>query len=1298
MNAPHPVNDTENLLEGFELSPQQARLWQWQNAHFSDTGRRAALRLRITHPLDRERLSQSLEQVIARHEILRTGYQQLAGMAQPMQVIAAVPTWRWATPNDDSQASTPTLATTPLPDGSTSVCLHMPAAHADSASLSYLATEWMRAYHGADLDEPPLQYADYAAWRNELVASDNRARQFWAPYTAAKIPSVPLPLQRHLPAGAHRIDLTEAVCPLPAALQHRWQQHASTLSISPAVTALAAWITLWHQHSEADRLTLGLDWSPRNGPLANAIGLFGEPLPLTIEGLDTLTFNVLCQRLNQQCAELGEWRDAHPSAALTAPFAVGFRHLPPYELAAFTAAGWQIEHADSPTAPFQLLLEYHATPVAAPLVLHYNQALYDVTAIDLIIDQFTTLLDNACRHPERPLRALSACSVREQDLLNTTLSTSLPLTAAQQQRYEQIASLPHLVACFSEQIQQSAAQPAVTGPTGTLTYAELDAQSTALAQRLLARGIQPQTRIALFLPRDTDAIVALLAIFKAGACYVPVDPHYPTSRIEYILNDSQAELVITRSDLAAQLPAAWQHRTVATDQPETVEPVTPLPWPTIEATHCAYIIYTSGSTGQPKGVTITHANALSSLAARIAYYPEPVRRFLLLSSFAFDSSIAGLFWSLAQGGCLHLCSESQQKDPAQLAHILRTAPITHLLALPSLYALLLDELGDAAHALNTIIVAGEACPRSLVETHYRRWPAVRLYNEYGPTEASVWSCVAACQPATGEQPVPIGRAIPHARIYLLNEGGEPVARGMKGEIYIGGPGLSPGYLHRPELTAEKFVVAAQQRLYRTGDFAYFGQEDQLVFIGRADAQVKIRGYRIELGEIETVLRRLTDANQTVALADTSQQGNTTLRAFIESAHPIDTAALREQLAQRLPEYMVPSDIQVLPTLPRTANGKFDTAALLALQPAQQRLPYAAPRNHTEKVLIALWQEMLSTDQIGIHDNFFALGGHSLLVVRLVHRIKATLYTDIPVSLVFQYPTVAQLAAQIAQPAAHASLVMLRPGERSRPPLFCLHRPAGDVHHYLPMVAALSSEQPVYGVPLPPGRSPDNASLAELATLYLADIRTVQPEGPYFVCGWSMGGLLALELAHQLEQAGERIALLAMFDTTFHAEDGSLDVAQLDQLVKQELTSDSLQRLATLSTARDDLHAATASLGKIDQLHYALIDWPAQHGLTLRAPLELIETNLRAMRNARRWVQPYAPPKVKTDLHLWWVEDTLLARGALPTQWEQFSDGDIHHHRVPGDHDDILAQPQFFTTFNATLAQALTTTEFADEPH
>jgi amino acid adenylation domain-containing protein len=564
--------------------------------------------------------------------------------------------------------------------------------------------------------------------------------------------------------------------------------------------------------------------------------------------------------------------------------------------------------------------------------------------------------------------------------------------------------------------------PAVEHQARSLSYAELERLAGALARRLRELGAGPDVLVGLCVERSCDMIVGILGILQAGAAYLPLDPGYPPQRVAFLLQDAGSGIVVTEGRLAERFAAPSIRLVLLDALPDTGTPAEPLLDTGVTPDNLAYVIYTSGSTGRPKGVQVTHRTLVASTAARLAYYREPVERFLLLSSSAFDSSVAGIFGTLCQGGTLLLPPQEAERDPQLIVAQVATRHASHLLALPSLYSLVLEEEGKPLGSLRAVIVAGEACPADLVARHVSALRETALYNEYGPTEATVWCSVHdAASPQRSER-VPIGRTIPGARLYVLDPFGSPSPVGAPGELWVGGCGVARGYLHRPELTAERFLPDPYSadpgaRQYRTGDVARWLPDGTLEFLGRRDHQVKVRGFRIELEEVEATLGQHPGVREAVVLARRDGGAEPRLAAYVVAGEPAPTGgALRTFLRQRLPEYMVPAYFLFLASLPLNPNGKLDRAALPAPGSDRPELDrdYAPPRDEVERTLAAVWQEQLGLEKVGIHDNFFELGGSSLLMIQTHRRQRAVLGVELTLADMFQSPTIADLAARIQQ--------------------------------------------------------------------------------------------------------------------------------------------------------------------------------------------------------------------------------------------------------------------------------------------
>jgi amino acid adenylation domain-containing protein len=573
-----------------------------------------------------------------------------------------------------------------------------------------------------------------------------------------------------------------------------------------------------------------------------------------------------------------------------------------------------------------------------------------------------------------------------------------------------------LVELIARQVRQQPNAIALSDKDGDLSYSHLDACATQLAHRLVAAGIGAGVPVGILFARSNAAIVAMLAVLKAGGAYVPIDPTYPADRRAYMLADSAIGHIVVSAELADSVPAQL-HSFVLDDltTPDLGDlPTLALP----DANDLAYLIYTSGSTGAPKAVEISHGALSFSTQVRMAAYQTPVRAYLLLSSFAFDSSVAGIFWTLAQGGRLVLPAPGEELEMSRLTQLIDRHRVSHGLSLPSLYQALLDQLqrSSAAGSLESWIVAGEACPPSLIAQHHKTLPNARLVNEYGPTEATVWASYEVLEP---NRNVSIGRPIAGMDLRLLNEFDTACGVGEPGEIVLAGPTLARGYRNKPEETAKAFVTLADgTRAYRTGDLACWLADGRLAFLGRKDHQVKVRGYRIELGEIERQLCAHSDVREAAVIVQEHAAGKRLL-AYILAAHGYapDSEAIKRFLGERLPSYMVPARVLTLSTFPRTPNGKLDTRQLP--DPDQfDESAHVAPRNAMETALQAIVAKVLKLSTVSVIDNFFAIGGDSILSLQVVAQAHEQ-GIALSAKQVFERQTVAAMA-EVAQPLATSS--------------------------------------------------------------------------------------------------------------------------------------------------------------------------------------------------------------------------------------------------------------------------------------
>ena len=703
-----------------------------------------------------------------------------------------------------------------------------------------------------------------------------------------------------------------------------------------------------------------------------------------------------------------------------------------------------------------------------------------------------------------------------------------------------------------------------------LSYRQLTEQARALAHHLIARGVGPEQLVCVAVEPSPWAPIAMLAVLRAGAAYVPLDPAYPAARLRDMLDQVSARgapIILTTSSSAGRLPAgtgpaaatiieldrAWP--AIATSAASPAAPDTP---PAITPDSLAYVIFTSGSTGRPKGVMIAHRGLANLVAAQIdAFAIDADSVELQFAPLSFDASVSEVFTALAAGATLCLAPRDELVPGPRLVELIRKHGVTVATLPPSSLALL--EPADFP-GLRTIVSAGEACSAALVA----RWaPGRRFVNAYGPTEVTVCATTGVCEVDPGSPGEPsgpsapngpsgssgsaapggpsarspgLGEALPGCTVHVLGADLVPVARGQPGEIFVGGAGVARGYLGRPDLTAERFVPDAAARLpgarmYRTGDLARRRDDGSLEFLGRADHQVKVRGHRIELGEVEAVLRAAPGVRDALVVAREDRPGDVRLVGYLIGDRDLDRRAARATAEARLPAFARPTDLVVLADWPRSPAGKIDRARLPAPIHAGSA---GSARSDIEFRLTEIWQDVLGVSAIGPHDDFFDLGGHSLLAIRMLSRVRDELDADLPLSLIAERRTVATLAAAVAPHGAHVALgspITLRAAGTAQP-LFLVPPVSGSALAYLPLVRHLSADRPIHAFHAPglDGRSAPPARFEDLAAHFVRELLAIRPRGPYLLGGWSIGGAAAIEMALQLAELGHDVPTVIFVDT------------------------------------------------------------------------------------------------------------------------------------------------------------------------
>ncbi|HEU5374616.1 MAG TPA: amino acid adenylation domain-containing protein, partial [Ktedonobacteraceae bacterium] len=814
--------------------------------------------------------------------------------------------------------------------------------------------------------------------------------------------------------------------------------------------------------------------------------------------------------------------------------------------------GWdtlhiQQEDSEVNIARFELTLAVREDAEGLLAELEYNTDLFKPATIRQIAKHWCTVLKEMVAHPEQTLGSLSLLDKEEQN-------RQLFQWNATERAYPQEWCVHQ---CFEQRVELAPDAIAVVAGEHQLSYRELNQRANRLAHALQARGIGPEHLVGICLERGLEMVLAILAVLKAGGAYVPMDGELPQQRLLYLAKDAQLSLLLTQEHRAEMLRATgipllclehgWQQEEFAEHNLSSQ----------VSPDNLMYVIYTSGSTGFPKGVMNTHRGLCNQFCWMLDAYALCAEDGILqVASVSFDASVWEMFCPLLSGGRLVLLSPGTQRDSVALLQTMGEQQITGILWVPSLLqAILEDPAMKECSSLRRIFCGGEALPFSLQDACLACLQAT-LYNLYGPTEASIVATAWECQRQTdlersSRKIVPLGVPIANVQVYLLNRSLTPVPVGVTGEMYLGGVGLARGYLARPDLTAERFIPnpfcrAGGERMYRTGDRACYRPDGTIEFVERSDYQVKVRGFRIELGEIEQAFLEHPAVRDAVVIARQDQSGAQRLIAYVVPGQSPDLAFegiehLRTHLRQYLPEYMIPSSLITLDALPLTLSGKVDRQQLQTYNVNEEddlTEELQLPQNKIEEQLVQIWQELLERQRVSITHTFFSQGGHSLSALRLLARIQKEFARRIPVAQFFQNPTIrglAQLLSACADEKSYirdlpSALVPLQP-HGTHAPFFCIHPGAGTVFCYLTLAQRLGTNYPVYGIQFPEAdERPAQVTVAQMATNYVAAIRTLQAEGPYYLGGWSSGGLVAFEMACQLRSQGQEVALLCLFDT------------------------------------------------------------------------------------------------------------------------------------------------------------------------
>jgi amino acid adenylation domain-containing protein len=1300
-----PVERSRKLLEEFlaplgRLSYAQRRIWFLEQLEPGTKVHHLSAGLRLSGALQIPRLERALTRVLERQAVLRSVF-VAAPDGEPRQrllppsaaVIPVSDLTRLPDQSLDSEAyrlawleaqapfdlvNGPLIRVRVLKLRDTDHILLFTLHHIVSDGISVgLFTDELAAFYQqeigaapASLPELPLSYADYAEWQLSTIESDELQPQiaFWRNRLAGAPPVLDLPSDRPRPREQSMAGASTSG-PLPDGLTSAAREVCNRHEVTPFCFFLAAFAVLLYRHSGVEDICIAVPVAGRNQlEIEKLIGLFVNLLVVRIDLSGNPRFvDVL---LRTQRALL----DAHANQEL--PFEAVVEKLQPQRSLAYHPLVQVMAtsfHAPLKTGRFGPL-------GAKPYAVGSTASQFELSAFFIEgadrdywwqLDYSTTLFDDSRiqrmrRHFEQLARAAAAAPEGHVGGLPLLTPADAALLAVWNDTREYLPGdcLHELVA---RQAQTTPQRAAVEFDGRVVLYADLDLQAERLASRLIAKGAGEGARVGICLERSAEMVIGLLAILKSGAAYVPMDPAYPIERLSFMMRDAGIRLLVTRRDLLPALEAFAEEIVYlgAQEQESSEAPLSRRPQ---DPESLAYLIYTSGSTGAPKGVCVPHravVNLLSSMSRSPGLGLDD--RLLAVTTVSFDIAAMEIFLPLVTGATVVMTSADASVDGVRLLGNIVERAITAMQATPATWRLLIEAGWTRDSAQIKVLCGGEALPQDLAAQLGARSDSV--WNLYGPTETTIWSGLWRVEPT---RPVMIGRPIANTEFHVVDARLQPVPVGVPGELLIGGAGVAKGYWNRVELSNERFIPDTfgsprAATLYRTGDEVRRHENGELEYLRRLDSQVKLRGFRVEPGEIESVLVRQPSVDQAVVVVRKDTPGDDRLVAYVvpSNQEEIDTAELLGTLRRTLPEYMIPF-IVALEALPFTPSGKIDRQRLPAPgsldQGAQQRI---FPRDDVERRVATIWEAVLGLQPIAVRDSFFDLGGHSLLAVRVFAQIRATFGISLPLATLFHNPTIEHLAAQLQRGHSRAAstLIALRT-EGGLAPFFL----GGSSPRYLELAHMLGPDQPCYKLDLyalteqrvAAGLAP-HTRFEDCAADFLRDIRSLQPRGPYFLGGGCDGGILALELARQLQAAGESVGLLVIWETPrtgFFERDWLASALHMGKLLQAPFRTDAKRRELRLGPGhQQDIPAASPEENQHLFIYNAF--WSAIRSYSSQQPFRGRIVYIRARRQYRTY------------------KDVLFG-------WEQMAAAGLEVHNVPGDHFS------YATEFEADFANALRT--------
>ncbi|KYC42727.1 non-ribosomal peptide synthetase [Scytonema hofmannii PCC 7110] len=1313
------------------LSFAQQRLWFVQQLSPDNDSYNMLEALRLDGALNIVALEQSLNELVRRHEVLRTTFPTLDG--KPIQKIA--PDTAVTLPIHDLQelstqeqtaqirqmaeslasasfdlAVEPLVQFTLLQLSHKEYVLLLKMHHIiyDGWSLNIFFSELSQLYAAFTqglpnpLPELPIQYADFAFWQRQWLTGSVLERQlnYWqqqladVPNVLELPPDKPRPPIQTFQGGAKSFVLDRD-------LTQRLQQLSQESDATLFMTLLAGFFVLISRYSGQPDIVVGSPIANRNSPqIEKLMGFFANTLALRGNLSDNPSFTDFLAQVRQTTLSAYAHQDLpfemlveklQPERDLSRnPLVQVMFSLQNAPQSSGNLSGLNIQNLPLPIdvrARFDLEVNYWEVPSGLEGVWCYNTDLFEATTIARIAQHFQTLLKAIVANPKVRISELPLLTPAQRHQLlvewNDT-QVDYPHDKCIHQLFEQqVARTPDAVAVVYENEQ--------------LTYHELNCRANQLAHHLRSLGVEADVLVGLCVERSINAIVGMLGILKAGGAYVPLDPEYPQERLSFMLRDAQISVLLTVRSLVHKLPEhTAQVVCLDTDWHLIEQCSQDNAMAFVQATHLAYVIYTSGSTGQPKGVEVVHRGVNRLLFGVNYVHLDATQTFLQLAPISFDASTFEIWGALLHGAkCVLSCGSIPTSQ--KLREEIHKHGITVVWLTAALFNSIIDDDPQALSGIKQLLIGGEALSVAHVRKALENLPLTQIINGYGPTECTTFTC---CHPIPRQieaniESIPIGRPIGNTQVYILDAYLQPVPVGVPGELHIAGAGLARGYLNRPELTNEKFIPnpfeVGESKLYKTGDLARYLPNGNIEYLGRIDNQVKIRGFRIELGEIEAVLNQHDRVQVSCVIVREDSPGEKRLVAYVvpHKQETLTTSEIREFLSNKLPGYMIANAFVILESLPLTQNGKIDRHALQAPSHISDSDRFIEARNQLELKLVQIWSKILKIDKIGVQDNFFDLGGHSLLATYLMTQIKQQFDKDISLTTLFQNPTIEQLAIIIQQDSHDSNsscLVAIQPNGTNLP-FFCVPGAGGRPFYFYHLGRYLGEEQPLYSFENDLYEKVGSiGSIEEVASIYVTAMQTVQPQGPYFLGGHSYGGNVAFEMAQQLHKQGQKVALLAIIDSSAPTyKDKQMLVDYLNWEHARWLAEVSKGIEIYLDKEVDISYETLQPLSVEEQLKYVLHYFKIANMLAPNAETTQLTNIVQAYKTSCLCLVDYVPKELYPG------KITILrANEDLPDDpnselasevakdfslgWSEFSTEPVDIHFVLGNHVSIMAEP------------------------